>query len=166
MSTHADYTARILSYVQGKDPIAVQRQTPELIAQLIEGKPNQALVTRPGADKWSVAELLAHLADSEIGASWRYRQMIEHSGGNLPAYDQELWNVLGKNSSRNPAQSLQLFRLLRAGNVGMFERLSDEQWQNYGVHAERGKMSVRDLMQQVAGHDLNHADQIRSILTK
>ena len=166
MSTQADYTARILSYVQGKDPIAVQRQTPEQIAQLMEGKPNDMLVTRPGPERWSVAELLGHLADSEICASWRYRQMIEHSGGSLSAYDQELWNVLGNNSSRNSAESLQLFRLLRAQNVGMLERLSDEQWQRYGIHAERGQMSVRDLAQQLAGHDLNHVEQIRNILTK
>lgn len=165
MATQAEYTARILSYLQGKDPIAVQRHTPEAIAQLISGAPEDALTKRPAADKWSVAELLAHLADAEISASWRYRQMIEHNGGPLSPYDQELWNTLGDNSSRSAADSLLLFRLLREGNVRMFERLSEAQWTSRGIHAERGEMTLRDLMKQIAGHDLNHVEQMRNILT-
>ena len=165
MATQAEYAARILSFIQGKDPIAVQRHTPEAIAQLVAGAPEDALTKRPGTGKWSVAELLAHLADAEISASWRYRQMIEHNGGPLSPYDQELWNTLGDNSSRNPADSLLLFRLLREENVRMFERLTEEQWTSRGLHAERGEMTVRDLMRQIAGHDLNHVEQIRNILT-
>src|ERR1035438_3957195 len=98
-------------------------------------------------------------------ASWRYRQMIEHNGGPLSPYDQQLWNTLGSNASRNSADSLQLFRLLRENNLHMFDQLTDEQWNSHGIHAERGEMSVRDLMQQLAGHDLNHMEQIRNILT-
>jgi exoribonuclease II len=154
-----------MSYVEGKDPIAVQRRTPELLAQLIEGQHETNLQERPETGKWSVAELLAHLADAEIAASWRYRQMIEHNGGPLQPYDQELWNALGSNASRNAVDSLQLFRLLREGNVRVFEKLTDEEWGCHGIHAERGEMSVRDLMQQLAGHDLNHVEQIRNILT-
>ncbi len=165
MATPAEYKTRILSYIQGKDPLAVQRQTPELLAQLIDGIPSAKLQERPDSDKWSVAELLAHLADAEIGCSWRYRQMIEHNGGPLPPYDQELWNALGSYATRPPSESLQLFRLLRENNLRLFDKLTAEQWECYGIHAERGEMSVRNLMQQIAGHDLNHLEQIRNILT-
>ncbi len=164
MADFAEYKARILSYVEGKDPIEVQRQTPEVLAQLIAGVPDAKLRERPGSEKWSAAELLAHLADAEVGCFWRYRQMIEHDGSPLLPYDQELWNRLGDNGSRSPAESLQLFRLLRESNVGMLERLSGEQWERHGMHAERGRMSVRDLAAQIAGHDLNHLEQIRGIL--
>ena len=164
MATPAEYKARILSFVEGKDPLEVQRQTPELLAQLIDGVSDSRLRQRPDPTKWSVAELLAHLADAEIGCSWRYRQMIEHDGCPLSPYDQELWNALGANASRSPSESLQLFRLLRENNLRMFDRLTPEQWDRYGMHAERGRMAVRDLMQQIAGHDLNHLEQIEKIL--
>jgi hypothetical protein len=165
MSSPDEYKERILSYIQGKDPLAVQRRTPELLTQLVEGKHETDFQERPETGKWSVTELLAHLADAEIAASWRYRQMIEHNGGPLSPYDQQLWNTLGSNASRNSADSLQLFRLLRENNLRMFDQLTDEQWNSHGIHAERGEMSVRDLMQQLAGHDLNHMEQIRNILT-
>ncbi len=89
--------------------------------------------------------------------------MIEHNGTPLSSYDQDLWETLGEYSARDAEQSLQLFRLLREANLRMLERLSPEQWQCYGIHAERGRMSVSDLARQVAGHDLNHIEQIRKV---
>ena len=166
MATAADYKARILSYVEGKDPIAVQRETPQVLAELVNGVSAERLAKRPAADKWSVGELLAHFAEAEMGAFWRYRQMIEHDGCSLPSYDQELWSRLGDYPSQDPRESLQLFTLLRQANLRMFDRLTPEEWQRHGVHTERGKMSVRDLAAQLAGHDVNHLMQVRSILGK
>ena len=166
MATAAEYKARILSYVEGKDPIAVQRETPQVLAQLVEGVSPERLRARPAPDKWSVAELLAHFAEAEMGAFWRYRQMIEHNGCSLPSYDQELWSRLGDYSSQDPRESTQLFTLLRLANLRMFERLTPEEWQRYGVHTERGQMSVRDLAEQLAGHDVNHLMQVKAILGK
>jgi len=166
MSTAAEYKARILSYVEGQDPVAVQRETPQLLARAIQGVPDNKLRTRPAADKWSVAELLAHFAEAEMGAFWRYRQMIEHDGCSLPSYDQELWSELGDYPSQDPQDSLQLFTLLRRANLGMFGRLTPEQWQRHGIHTERGKMTVRDLATQIAGHYVNHLKQVRAILAK
>jgi hypothetical protein len=163
METSTDYKARILSYVEGKDPVEVQRKTPELLADLIVSVPEKKLYERPSPDKWSVAELLAHFADAETVGTWRYRQMLEHSGCPLPGYDQELWHKLGDYPSRRPEQSLMLFRLLREANLRMFARLTPEQRQRNGIHAERGPMSVRDLALQIAGHDLNHLEQIRKV---
>ena len=164
MTTPAEYKARILSYVEGKDPIAVQRETPGLLAQAIKGVPDDKLRSRPAPDKWAVNELLAHFAEAEMGAFWRYRQMIERDGCPLPSYDQELWSDLGDYPSQAPSDSLQLFTLLRQANLRMFDRLTPEQWQRHGVHSERGEMTVRDLALQIAGHDLNHLQQVRNIL--
>jgi len=166
MATAAEYKARILSYVEGKDPIAVQRETPQVLAQLVDGISAERLKARPVPDKWSVTELLAHFAEAEMGAFWRYRQMIEHNRCSLPSYDQELWSRLGDYPSQDPRESLQLFTLLRQANLRMFERLTPEEWQRYGVHTERGRMSVHDLAAQLAGHDVNHLMQVRSILGK
>lgn len=166
MATAAEYKARILSYIEGKDPIIVQRETPVALARLVDGVSADKLRQRPTPDKWSVAELLAHFAEAEMGSFWRYRQMIEHNGSSLLSYDQELWSRLGDYSNTDPNDSLQLFTLLRHANLGMFGRLTPEEWQRYGVHTERGEMSVRDLATQIAGHDLNHLEQIRKILAK
>jgi hypothetical protein len=164
METIADYKARILSYVEGKDPLEVQHKTPELLAGLVVWVGERKLYERPSPDKWSVAELLAHFADAEIVNTWRYRQMIEHDGCPLPGYDQELWHKLGDYPSRRTEESLLLFRLLREANLRMFAQLTPAEWQRNGIHAERGPTTVRDLAVLIAGHDLNHLEQIRKIL--
>lgn len=166
MPTVEEYKARILSYVEGKDPVEVQRKTPAELARITEGVSDDKLGARPAADKWSAVELLAHFAEAEMGAFWRYRQMIEHSGSPLLSYDQELWSRLGDYPSQDPRESLQLFTLLRRANIRMFERLTPEEWQRHGVHTERGEMTVRDLATQIAGHDVNHLIQIKAILDR
>jgi len=164
METVAQYAARIRSYVEGKEPLAVQRQTPILLARMIEGVPEAKLKARPQPDRWSAAEVLAHLAEAELVATWRYRHMLEHDGQPLSAYDQNLWHRLGDYASRNPQDSLQQFRLLRQANLEMFERLTPQEWERHGIHVERGRMTVADLVQQIAGHDLNHLEQIKKVL--
>jgi len=166
METVDQYKQRLLLLMESKDPRTVQHETAGQLAELIAGVPAENLYKRPAPDKWSVAEILAHLSEAEIGSSWRYRQMIEHDGSVLLSYDQDLWESLGAYSSRDAKKSLQLFQLLREANLQMFDRLSPEQWQRYGMHIERGRMSVGDLARLVAGHDINHIEQIRKIVGK
>lgn len=164
MESPEQYKTRILALMESKDPVTVQRETANQMARLIAGIPAEKLRQRPAPDKWSVAEILAHLSEAEIGSSWRYRQMIEHDGAPLSSYDQDLWESLGEYTSRDAEKSLQLFRLLREANLRMFDKLTPNEWQRHGIHAERGRMSVRDLAVQIAGHDINHVEQIRKIL--
>jgi hypothetical protein len=82
----------------------------------------------------------------------------------LASFDQDQWARLGDYRSWSPAEGLEMFRLLRDANLRMLRNLSGDEWGRFGVHAERGRISVRDLAQHMAGHDMNHVDQIRTIL--
>ena len=157
------YGARLAGYVKGKDPIAMQSEAPGTLAGLIEALPAGKLKQPPAPGKWSIGQILAHLAEAELVSAWRYRQMIERSGVPLSPFDQEEWARLGAYDSRDPRESLALFRLLREANLRMFAALTAEEWQRFGMHAERGRMTVKDLASQVAGHDMSHIEQIRQI---
>jgi hypothetical protein len=133
---------------------------------LVNNVSSGELSRRPAPGKWSVGEILAHMAEDEIVSHWRYRQMIEFDGMPLASFDQDLWATLGDYSSRNPHESLELFRLMREANLRMLQRLTPEQWLRSGMHAERGKITVEDLARHMAGHDRNHIEQIRKILKK
>ena len=161
-----NYQTKLSSYVAGKDPLRIQAETAGLIAALLEGVPDAKLSQRPLPEKWSVKEIIAHLAEDELVTSWRYRQMIENNGCALASFDQDQWARLGDYKSWSTADALDMFRLLRDANLRMLRNLSPEEWERFGVHAERGRISVRDLARHMAGHDMNHVDQTRSILTK
>jgi len=160
------YQAKLNSHVTGKNPLRMQAETPRLITALIKGISDAKLTERPVLDKWSVCEIIAHLAEDELATSWRYRQMIENNGCVLASFDQDQWARLGDYRSWKPGEALDMFRLLRKANLRMLTNLTEDEWERYGVHAERGRISVRDLAHHMAGHDMNHVDQIRSILTK
>jgi hypothetical protein len=164
VSDTAEYIARIKSHAQSKDPLEMQKQTPVVLEEFLARASNEQLTTRPGPDKWSVGEIIAHLAEDEIVTTWRYRQMVENSGVHLPGFDQDLWARVGDYASRAPQESLALFRLLRNANLQFLRNLSPEEWESAGVHSERGPMTVRSLATHMAGHDANHIEQIRKIL--
>ena len=165
MPDTAEYLDRIREHSQGKDPLVLQKNTPEVLVAFIASHSPEQLTKRPRPDKWSVGEILAHLAEDEIATAWRYRQMVEHGGIALAGFDQDMWASIGDYRSRAPQDSLELFRLLRRANLQFLQRLTPEQWECYGIHAERGRITVRDLAAHMAGHDANHIEQIREILS-
>jgi hypothetical protein len=164
--TFAEYTARLASYVEGKDPISMQREAPRLIAEAIAGASREQLTKRPAAGKWAVNEIIAHLAEDEITAYWRYRQIIEHNAGSLSSFDQDRWAQWGDYPSWDAHEGLAFFRMLREKNLQFLSRLTEAEWQSFAVHAERGRMTVEVLARQMAGHDVNHVLQIRKLLGK
>jgi len=158
------YARRLAGYVEGKDPLAMQQAAPGKLLRLIGGVSEETLRRKPSADKWSVVEILAHLAEDELTSSWRYRQMIEHSGLALMGFDQDKWATLGDYGSWNAREALEMFRLLREANLRMLNRLTPKEWESEGHHAERGRITVCALARHMAAHDVNHILQIERLL--
>ena len=142
----------------------MKRAAADRIAKLIAGVADEELRKRPVQQKWSVVEIIAHLAEDELTSGWRYRQMIENSGVTLMGFDQELWARLGDYGSWDVGEALEMFRLLRAANLRMLERLTPQEWERRGNHSERGWMTVRDLARHMAAHDVNHILQMERLL--
>jgi hypothetical protein len=130
----------------------------------MKGASDTKLRERPAADKWSVSEIVTHLADCEIALAWRVRSILGSPGMPLAAFDQDAWASSGHYSQRDAHQSLDLFRALRETNLALYSTLTPEQWQQHGMHAERGKETVQHLTMLMAGHDINHLGQIERIL--
>ncbi len=162
--TMQEYTQRLLTYGEGKDPLRSQQTAPAKFAGLLKGKTGKQLMRRPVPDKWSVAEILAHLADAELAISWRLRQILTNNAIPIQAYDQDLWARTFNYARRDPRQSLANFRTLREANLALLKSVPRKLWDNYGVHAERGNESVSHVVKMVAGHDLNHLQQVERIL--
>lgn len=159
-----EYTQRLLSYSGQKEPLRLQQAAPKKVAALIKGKTRQQLSRRPAPGKWSVAEIIAHMADAELAVGWRLRQVLSNNAVPLQAYDQDLWANKFNYSRRDPRLSLASYGAYRAANLVLLKSVPRKLWDNYGVHSERGNESVNHMVRMVAGHDLNHIWQIERIL--
>jgi hypothetical protein len=164
--TPQQYTARILGNLQGHDALSVLRSTPSRIKQAVKGIPKKRLYTRPAPNKWSVAEIVAHLAETEIVLGWRYRSVVEKSGVTLQPFEQDDWAKNSHYADSDIAEMLALFASVRKANIVFLQGLSAQQWKRFGMHQERGKETIAHIVNLEAGHDINHFKQIKKILEK
>jgi uncharacterized damage-inducible protein DinB len=164
VETPSQYVQRILSNIEGKDPWQVLGATAGRLRAFVRDSPPNALRRKPAADKWSAVEILAHLADTEIVASWRMRSILAHDGVPIQAFDQDEWVRNLKYEASDPAESVDLFEATRTANLRLLRRVDPKQLENHGMHAERGRETVVHLIRLFAGHDLNHLRQIEELV--
>jgi hypothetical protein len=162
--TPQQYTQRMLDNTQGQDPIKLQSATAKKLERLIKSVPTAKLRKRPAPDKWSVAEILAHLADAEIVIGWRMRSILGSPGTPIQAYDQNAWVTSGHYEKRDPRKAIAQHRAVREANLDLLKSLTPDQWKQFGMHSERGQESIEHIVRMIAGHDLNHIQQIERIL--
>jgi hypothetical protein len=164
--TAQQYMGRILGHVEGQDAIQVQKATAAKLNKLTRRVTPKQLRWRPEPGKWSIAEIVAHLADVEIVASWRMRSIIGADGITIQPFDQDVWASAFQYNKRDPKQSLEVFRILRENNLAMLKALPPEAWDRHGMHLERGKETIAHLTRLFAGHDANHILQIERIVAQ
>lgn len=162
--TPQEYTQRILNNSKGLEPLKVQAETAKKIEAMVKDASAAKLGERPAPGKWSVTEIIVHMGDCEIAYAWRIRSILGAPGMPLAAFDQDAWASAGHYAARDAHQALEQYRVLRETNLALCKTLTPEQWQQYGMHAERGKESVEHMVRLMAGHDINHLSQIERIL--
>jgi hypothetical protein len=159
----ADYVARCLALLGDRDPFAVQEATPGLLRQAVAGL-GRAALTRPEAPgKWSILQVVRHLADTEIVYGYRLRLILAEDEPAIPGYDQDLWAGRLGYPEEDPEASLDELETARRGTLRLLRRLDEAQWRRAGLHAERGRETVRDVFRLLAAHDLIHLRQIERI---
>lgn len=161
--TVEQYTQRLSGYVKGKNHLKVLESTPKKIAKLFRGSTVRKLANRPEEGKWSAAEIIAHLAESEIVFGYRLRLVLGANGTAIQAFDQDVWQSNAEYLKRKPRLGLDLFCVLRGANVALLKSLPKERWEDFGMHSERGKETVLRMAELYAGHDVNHVMQIERI---
>jgi hypothetical protein len=159
----AAYVTAVLDLLGDQDPMTVLRETPSALRRAIQGMPPDKVrqPERPG--KWSIGQVLRHLADSEVAWAWRVRLILAQDRPTLTGYDQDLWAERLGYAEADPAESLELFGMLRHANLQLIERASPQDLKRVGVHTERGEESLGHLQRLYAGHDLVHRRQVDRI---
>lgn len=166
METSQQYVTRLLGYLGEKDALNVLSSTPKKIGKLIKGKTKKMLFKKPDPLKWSVGEIIAHLAETELVMGWRYRSIAEKNEVKIQAFEQDDWAKNSQYEECDAKEMLEMYQILREANVRFLKGLPKEKFENFGMHEERGKETIAHIMRLEAGHDLNHFMQIERILKK
>ncbi len=159
----AAYAGAILALLGARDPIAVLRETPAGVASAIAGLSPTQVRTPEAPGKWSIGQVLQHLADSDLVWGWRVRLILSHDRPQITGYDQDLWAERLHYADADPGEALALFGVLRAANLRLLDRATPQDLTRVGVHSERGEESIGYLCRLYAGHDLLHLNQIARV---
>jgi hypothetical protein len=139
------------------------RRGPEVLAMVLTGVFGEEEDFVPAPGKWTIRQLIAHLADAELVGAHRFRQVIAENNPTLIAYDQDAWTANLDYARRKPKQSLESFRRVRAENFDLLKELPESAWLRTGNHSERGPMSLREMLEGYAAHAESHARQMQEI---
>jgi hypothetical protein len=155
-------TQRYIDTLAGADPIDTQRKAPKRLKKLLKGLSEKQLSKRTIPGKWSIKEVVAHLADGEVIMGARLRFIAAQDRPPIPGYDQDLFvQNLGIEKVRTK-DLLEAFAMARKLNVQLLERLEESALDRVGLHSERGEESIRTMVTMYAGHDMIHEEQIRA----
>jgi hypothetical protein len=133
------------------------------VTRSLEDFPADSLSAHPIQGKWSAAEIVHHLGDSEATSGLRLRRLLVEEDPLIQGYDQDAYADRLNYNSRELAPALEAFRSARATAAQLFEFMSEEDWQRSGTHSESGSYSVEDWLRIYAAHAHNHAAQIRRL---
>jgi uncharacterized damage-inducible protein DinB len=136
-----------------REPVEVIAETPARLARVLEVLTAEQIEKRPAPGRWSVREIMAHLADCEIAFGFRLRQAAAGVEMIQP-FDQDDW---ARNYGCYDFQAaMMVYRALRAWNLAFIRSLTNEQRAQEVTHPERGTMTVWTIVETMAGHDLHH----------
>jgi uncharacterized damage-inducible protein DinB len=154
----------MMALAGSRDPFRTLSATPGKLSRLLAGQPAGKLRRAAGPGKWSVRQIVAHLADTEVVHAYRIRMMLGDSGGTIQAFDQDVWASEGRYEEVELGVALAAFTALRKLNLTLYKRLTPAKRRRYGVHQERGHESIEHTSRMYTGHDLNHLGQIAALL--
>ena len=158
-----DYIASLLAMLGDREPLAVLAELPADVESIVAGLSDAQLRQPEAPGKWSLVEVVQHLADSELVWGWRLRMVLAHDRPALTGYDQDAWAQRLRYAEAPLADALDQLRVLRRVHLRIVGALSPAERARVGVHSERGDESVDHMLKLYAGHDLVHRRQLRRI---
>jgi hypothetical protein len=149
------------SFLGTREPLEVISSTAARLRQTLDSLGDVRADQSPAPGKWSVREILCHLADCEIVFAFRLRQTLAEPHHIIQPFDQDLW-------ARNyavyeAASALAVFSAVRDFNVKLIASLPPDAFSKPVSHPERGTMTFQSIVETMGGHDLNHLGQIEGI---
>jgi len=147
-----------------EEQMARMERTADDFAAAIRGLPDTVLGKRPDEKNWSAKEVVCHIRDIEESFIARFQAiMAMHEPKFLPV-EPDRWAAERQYLRNDAAEALGGFRTRRDESLKFLRGLGPDQWERGGIHATRGRMTIKDFVALMAWHDDNHLDQLKRAL--
>ena len=151
------------SLLGNRAPLSVLDETPRRLESMAGLLGTNGLDKPWAPGKWTGTQIVCHFADCEIAFGFRYRQAIVEPHHTVQPFDQDGW---AKQYPLSSELALQAFSALRKWNLALLEKACSGVLEKPISHPERGQMTFGEFLKLVAGHDLNHLQQLDKLVAE
>jgi uncharacterized damage-inducible protein DinB len=138
-------------------------EAPERLRTLIRGLSATKRLARPAPGKWSIHEIVCHLADVEVANAWRYRKVLAGEDLAPTVWSQDGWAAAHQYRKQDLREALERFRVLRASHVALLTAVGRRAWGKTVSHPVAGRVSAAMIATHLCAHDANHLARIAEI---
>lgn len=134
-----------------------------MLIEALQEFPQAMWQYRPAPDRWTIHEIIVHIADSEANSYVRCRRFIVEPGQAVMAYDEMAWASELHYHDQSTDDALELFKWLRLKSYTLIKTLPESVWSNTVYHPENGTMTMDDWLDVYARHIPEHIAQMREV---
>jgi hypothetical protein len=139
-------------------------ETPARLERLTGRLATEGLKRSLAPGKWSAGAIICHLAECEVAFVFRLKQALAEPYHVVQPFDQEAWSA--SYESLDARAALEMFSALRRWNLALLDRIPFETLSKKLKHPERGELTLQMQIETMAGHDLNHLQQLETIAAR
>lgn len=130
------------------------------IFHILKNLSNEQINYKPAENKWSVHEIITHLADTEVQSHVRFRTILANKVPYMVYFDEMDWSIILEYTQINSEESLEVIKLMRRVNYNLLSRLKPEDFNKRGIHSTHGELTLKDLVNSYINHVDTHLVQI------
>jgi uncharacterized damage-inducible protein DinB len=130
------------------------------LEQLFDNVTDRAALSRYAEGKWSIKEILGHLADTERIFTYRLLRIARGDTTPLAGYDENAYVPAGRFDDRPLPMLLAELRAVRQSTAALLEGLPEEAWTRWG-EANGSPITPRALAYIIVGHVNHHLGVLR-----
>ncbi|MGI4757964.1 MAG: DinB family protein [Janthinobacterium lividum] len=142
--------------VEGLDPVEIMQGASAALRTIVDRLGPEAVDRKPAPEKWSVREILCHIADCEVAWAWRLRLIYGSDHPELQPFEQDPWARAYVGPQHTAEAALVAFTALRTWNLAFIQSFTEADKQRTAHHPEIGDLTLWTVVEIAAGHDLHH----------
>ena len=143
--------------------ISLLEKTPVLFETMLRDLSGELLHWKPAVDRWSISEVLAHLSDLEHVYAERTLRIVAEDSPTLQKYDQTGASARGEYSRGSAGEHLAHFTRTRRSTLALLKGFPSSAGARTAVHSELGTITLAQMLNECASHDLGHLRQIAEL---
>jgi hypothetical protein len=133
---------------------------PAVLQETLQKYSKDSLDFKPGPGKWSIQDIVFHLAETDLHFYLRARTIIAEPGAGVNGFDQDRWAQSLDVSAQPMGEAVDLFRLLREMLARQLRALPESAWEQHAMHSARGRITLEAWLEIAVGHLDAHLAQL------